>query len=145
MNELIFFGLIILAIPLVPFVLSIRAYMRIGRMERSIEDLEQRVDRLYAAAVAGQQRELRDAREARVHPAPEPEPPRVSPAPLIPAPAPPSAIGADSAGTVSAESVRRRRCPGSLWLVRRFVRQLRPRGSAATAGQQAGRAPVTSG
>jgi len=92
MNELIFFGLIILAIPLVPFVLSIRAYMRIGRMERSIEDLEQRVDRLYAAAVAGQQRELRDAREARVHPAPEPEPPRVSPAPLIPAPAPPSAI-----------------------------------------------------
>ena len=81
MGELIFFGLIVLAIPLVPFVLSIRAYMRIGRMERSIEDLAQRVDRLYAAAVAGQQRELREARaeaaanEARVPVIPAPEAP----------------------------------------------------------------------
>ncbi|HXT32895.1 MAG TPA: hypothetical protein VN716_26510, partial [Vicinamibacterales bacterium] len=71
MGELIFFGLIVLAIPLVPFVLSIRAYMRIGRMERSIEDLERRVDRLYAAAVAGQQRELREARETRLQHDPE--------------------------------------------------------------------------
>ena len=87
MGGLFFFGLVLLAVPLVPLVLSIRTYLRVGRLERSFHDLELQVDRLYAAAVAERQRELREAREGGVHSAPEPQPP-MPPAPLPAEPRP---------------------------------------------------------
>jgi len=81
MEPLILIGLLLLAVPLVPIVLSIRTFIRVGRLERSIRELELQVDRLSAAAAAQKLQEVREEREARVH---EPREPR----PLIEAPEP---------------------------------------------------------
>lgn len=81
MEPLILIGLLLLAVPLVPIVLSIRTFMRVGRLERSIRNLELQVDRLSSAAAAQKLQEVREAREPRVH---EPREPR----PVIEAPEP---------------------------------------------------------
>ena len=82
MEPLILIGLLLLAVPLVPIVLSIRTFMRVGRLERSIRDLELQVARLSATAAERKMQEVGETRDARVHEPREPRP--VIEAPEVP-------------------------------------------------------------